>query len=47
MMSTQPLQNTLDHWSRFTLRQRMMRYGGLALTLLLVGWALGSIDVIW
>mgnify|MGYP006889576831 CR=1 FL=1 len=47
MMSTQPLQNTLDHWSRFTLRQRLMRYGGLALTLLVVSWALSSIDVIW
>ena len=46
-MTSQSLNQTLDHWSRFTLRQRVMRYGGFALTLLVVAWALSSIDVIW
>lgn len=47
MMSRETLHGAQDHWSRFTLRQRLLRYGGLALTLLVVGWALSSIDVIW
>ncbi|WP_411351413.1 phosphonate ABC transporter, permease protein PhnE [Leisingera aquaemixtae] len=47
MMSTETLHGAQDRWSRFTLRQRLLRYGGLALTLLVVGWALRSIDVIW
>ncbi|UWQ43418.1 phosphonate ABC transporter, permease protein PhnE [Leisingera aquaemixtae] len=46
-MSTETLHSAQDRWSRFTLRQRLLRYGGLALTLLVVGWALRSIDVIW
>lgn len=47
MMSRETLHGAQDHWSRFTLLQRLLRYGGLALTLLVVGWALSSIDVIW
>jgi phosphonate ABC transporter, permease protein PhnE len=37
----------LDHWSRFTPKQRIKRYGVLLATLLVVAWALQSIDVIW
>ncbi|MEP2978295.1 MAG: phosphonate ABC transporter, permease protein PhnE [Lentilitoribacter sp.] len=46
-MSNQSLQHTLDHWSRYTLRERLNRYLILIATLLVVGWALSSIDVIW
>ena len=38
---------TLDHWSRYTPKQRIKRYAVLLLTLLVVAWALQSIDVIW
>ena len=37
----------LDHWSRFTPKQRIKRYAVLLATLLVVAWALQSIDVIW
>mgnify|MGYP003878462937 CR=1 FL=1 len=37
----------MEDWARFTPRQRLTRYGVLVATLLVVGWALGSIDVIW
>lgn len=46
-MSNQSLEHTLDHWSRYTLRERLNRYFILIATLLVVGWALSSIDVIW
>ncbi|SFP94453.1 phosphonate ABC transporter, permease protein PhnE [Tranquillimonas alkanivorans] len=36
-----------DDWARFTPRQRMQRYAMFLLGALAVGWALGSIDVIW
>ena len=36
-----------DDWSRFSLKQRLQRYGVLALTLLALGWAVSSIEVIW
>ncbi|PHP26380.1 phosphonate ABC transporter, permease protein PhnE [Limimaricola cinnabarinus] len=36
-----------DDWSRFSLKQRLQRYGVLALTLLAIGWAVSSIEVIW
>ena len=35
-----------DDWSRFSLKQRLQRYGVLALTLLAIGWAVSSIEVI-
>ncbi|EBA15626.1 phosphonates ABC transporter permease protein [Roseobacter sp. SK209-2-6] len=47
MMSSHSMQQKLDHWSRFTPRQRLMRYGGFTLTLLAVAWSLSSINVIW
>ncbi len=37
----------LDHWSRFTPKQRIKRYAVLLATLLVVAWALQSINVIW
>ncbi len=36
-----------ETWARFTLRQRLARYGILLACGLAVAWALGSIDVIW
>ncbi|SDF44766.1 phosphonate ABC transporter, permease protein PhnE [Limimaricola pyoseonensis] len=36
-----------DDWTRFSFRQRMQRYGVFALCALAIGWALGSIEVIW
>ena len=36
-----------DDWSRFTLRQRLTRYGSLIVTLLVIAWSVTSIDVIW
>ncbi|EKE44964.1 phosphonates ABC transporter permease protein [Oceaniovalibus guishaninsula JLT2003] len=34
-------------WARFTMRQRLQRYGVLLACALAVAWALDSIDVIW
>ncbi len=36
-----------ETWARFTLRQRLQRYGILLVCALAVAWALRSIDVIW
>lgn len=36
-----------DDWTRFTFRERMIRYAVFAFCALAVGWALTSIDVIW
>tara|TARA_R110002049_G_scaffold307712_2_gene509143 strand:+ start:120541 stop:121344 length:804 start_codon:yes stop_codon:yes gene_type:complete len=36
-----------DSWSRYTLKQRMQRYGVLLASLLIVAWAITSIEVIW
>lgn len=36
-----------DDWARFTPGQRMQRFAVFAACLLAVGWALGSIDVVW
>ncbi|WP_112323908.1 phosphonate ABC transporter, permease protein PhnE [Oceanibium sediminis] len=36
-----------EDWSRYTPKQRMQRYAAFAFCALALGWALGSIDVIW
>jgi phosphonate transport system permease protein len=36
-----------DDWTRFTLRERLIRYAGFAAAAVVVGWALGSIEVVW
>lgn len=38
---------TRDDWTRYTLQQRLQRYGVFAVSALIIAWALGSIDVIW
>ncbi|MCA0962073.1 phosphonate ABC transporter, permease protein PhnE [Salipiger bermudensis] len=50
LSQTQPLSEALsgrDDWSRFTLKQRLIRYASFAAAAAVVAWALGSIDVIW
>lgn len=36
-----------DDWTRFTPRQRAIRYAAFAFCALAIGWALGSIEIIW
>lgn len=36
-----------EDWSRFSLKQRMQRYAVFAFCALALGWALGSINVVW
>jgi phosphonate transport system permease protein len=38
---------TRDDWTRFTFRQRMIRYAVFGFCALAVSWSLTSIDVIW
>lgn len=37
----------MDSWSRYTPKQRVQRYAVLFVTLMVVAWALQSINVIW
>ncbi|MGM0585038.1 MAG: phosphonate ABC transporter, permease protein PhnE [Pseudomonadota bacterium] len=36
-----------DDWTRFTPRERLIRFALFAFCALVIGWSLGSIDVIW
>lgn len=40
-------QVSIEKWARFKPKERIQRYAGLAFTLLVVTWAMSSIDVIW
>ena len=36
-----------DEWTRYTPKEKLRRWGGLALCAIVIIWALGSIEVVW
>lgn len=46
-MTTISQQFGRDEWSRFSPKQQMLRFAAFAFCALAIGWALGSIEVVW